>query len=141
MSMLMSSQSMQHHRCPLMKRFPRLRMQGKLASAIANLTPQVLNHHVPGAQSATALQEPSVVLLPRVNHPSLESQYHLVRLCTVIAIMTGHQGLRAAGAAELCRALQAVRTKYSFCHFCGINCSLSSDTSAAAAARNNGRNT
>ena len=101
------SQSMQHHRCPLMKPFPRLRMQGKLASAIANLTPQVLDLNLPSSQSATALQEPSIVLLPPVNHPSLERQYHLVRICTVISIMTWHQGLRAARAAEVCNAMPA----------------------------------
>ena len=36
---------------------PRLRMQGDLASVIANLTPQVLDLPLPSAQSATTLQK------------------------------------------------------------------------------------
>ena len=76
---------------------------------------RVLQHHAsssgpprPSALSATALQDTSIVLLPPVNHPSLENQYHLVRLCSVIAIMAGHQGFRTAGAAEVFNALPTI---------------------------------
>ena len=99
--------SRQGHGRPPAKPLPCLRTQGELAAAFVNLPPQALDLSQPSPLSASAVQKTSTVLLPPVNHPSLDRQYNLVRLCAVIAIMAGHQGLRAAGTAEVCSALPA----------------------------------
>ena len=89
--------------CPLTQPGACRQVQGEQATAR-----QALDLSLPSALSATALQETSIVLLPYVNHQNLQSQYHLVWICSVIAIMAGHQSLRSAGAAEVCKALPAI---------------------------------
>ena len=82
-------------------------MQGELAAALVDPTFQALDLSQPSILSASAMQKTSIVLLPPVNHPSLERQYNFVRLRAIVAVMARHQGLRAAGAAEVCRSLPA----------------------------------
>ena len=93
--------SRQNIRCPLPNPEQRHRAQSGLPTAPPGVGLEGCKLPVPRAQAARVLHETTVVSLPPVKHPCPERKEDLVGFMPIVAKVARHEGLRAAGAAEM----------------------------------------